>query len=119
MKAIVYTRYGTPDVLELKEVDKPIPTADEVLVKVFAVSLNDWDLGLISGDFINRMLNGVRKPKRTIVGSDISGRVERLVRTSVSSGRAMRCLAICAVAGEVWPNMYVLAKISSQSSRPR
>lgn len=76
MKAIVYTQYGTPDVLALKEVDRPVPTDDEVLVKVSAVSLNDWDLALVDGDFVNRMLNGVRKPKRTIVGSDIAGRVE-------------------------------------------
>ena len=76
MKAIVYTKYGTPDVLELKEIDKPTPTDDEVLVKVFAVSLNDWDLGLLDGDLINRLLNGLRKPKIKILGSDIAGRVE-------------------------------------------
>jgi NADPH:quinone reductase-like Zn-dependent oxidoreductase len=41
MKAIVFTKYGTPDVLELKEIDKPIPKEDEVLIKVYAVSIND------------------------------------------------------------------------------
>ena len=76
MKAIVYTKYGTPDVLELKEIDKPIPKDDEVLIKVYAVSLNDWDWGLLHGDLINRMLNGLRKPKIKILGSDIAGRVE-------------------------------------------
>lgn len=76
MKAIVYTQYGPPDVLTLTEVDHPVPKDDEVLVRVRAVSLNDWDLGLINGDFVNRMLNGVRKPKRTIVGSDVAGCVE-------------------------------------------
>jgi NADPH:quinone reductase-like Zn-dependent oxidoreductase len=76
MKAIVYEKYGTPDVLELKEVDKPIPKPDEVLVKVFAVSINDWDLGLMEGDFVNRILNGFRKPKIKILGSDIAGLVE-------------------------------------------
>ena len=78
MKAIVYTKYGTPDVLELKEVDKPIPKPDEVLIKVHAVSLNDWDLGLLDGDFINRLLNGLRKPKIKILGSDVAGRVEEV-----------------------------------------
>ena len=82
MKAIVYTEYGGPDVLALKEVDKPVLKDDEVLVKVYAVSLNDWDLGLLSGDFVNRMLNGFSKPKRTIIGSDIAGRVERSVGRS-------------------------------------
>ncbi len=76
MKAIVYTKYGTPDVLELKEVDKPIPKDDEVLIKVYAASLNDWDWGLVQGDIINRMLNGFVKPKIQTVGSDIAGRVE-------------------------------------------
>lgn len=76
MRAIVYEKYGTPDVLELKEVDKPVPKDDEVLIKVHAVSINDWDLGLLEGDPINRMLNGLRKPKRKILGSDIAGRVE-------------------------------------------
>jgi len=76
MKAIVYTKYGTPDVLELKEIDKPIPKDDEVLIKVFAVSLNDWDCGLLQGDPINRLLNGLFKPKIKILGSDIAGRVE-------------------------------------------
>jgi NADPH:quinone reductase-like Zn-dependent oxidoreductase len=76
MKAIVYTQYGTPDVLELKEVDKPIPRENEVLIKVFAVSINDWDLGLLQGDLINRLFNGLIKPKIKILGSDIAGRIE-------------------------------------------
>ena len=78
MKAIVYYKYGTPDNLELKEIDKPIPKEDEVLIKVQAVSINDWDLGLLEGDFINRILNGLRKPKRKILGSDIAGRIEAI-----------------------------------------
>lgn len=76
MKAIVYYKYGTPDDLELKEIDKPVPKEDEVLIKVHAVSINDWDDGLLHGDFINRLLNGLRKPKRKILGSDIAGRIE-------------------------------------------
>ena len=76
MKAIVYTKYGGPEVLQIKEVEKPFPKDDEVLIKVHAVSINDWDMGLLHGDFINRMLNGLRKPKRTILGSDIAGRIE-------------------------------------------
>jgi NADPH:quinone reductase-like Zn-dependent oxidoreductase len=78
MKAIVYTKYGTPDVLELKEVDKPVPKDDEVLIKVYAASLNDWDWGLLQGDFVNRMLNGFFKPKIKTLGSDIAGRVETI-----------------------------------------
>jgi len=77
MKAILYTKYGTDDVLEYKEVDKPIPKDDEVLIRVLAVSINDWDWGLLQGTpFINRLLNGLLKPKRTILGSDIAGVIE-------------------------------------------
>jgi len=76
VKAIVYEKYGTPDVLQLKEAAKPVPGEDEVLVKVHAASINDWDWGLLYGDFINRMLNGLRKPRRSILGSDIAGKIE-------------------------------------------
>jgi NADPH:quinone reductase-like Zn-dependent oxidoreductase len=76
MKAIVFTKYGTTEVLELKEIDKPVPKEDEVLIKIYAVSINDWDLGLFQGDPINRLLNGLFKPKIKIPGSDIAGRIE-------------------------------------------
>ena len=80
MKAIVYTKYGTADVLELKEIDKPIPKDDEVLIKVHAASINDWDWGLLQGTpFANRLLNGLRKPKKiNTLGSDIAGRIEAI-----------------------------------------
>lgn len=80
MKAMVYSTYGTPDVLALTDVDKPVPQDDEVLVKVYAVSLNDWDSGLLKGDVVNRLLNGLFKPKIKILGSDIAGRVEAIGR---------------------------------------
>ena len=76
MKAIVYTKYGGPEVLQIKEIEKPFPKDNEVLIKVYAVSINDWDWGLLHGDFINRMLNGLLKPKKKILGSDIAGRIE-------------------------------------------
>lgn len=76
MKAIVYTKYGGPEVLQLQEVEKPSPKDDEVLVKVRAVSINDWDWGLLRGDFVNRLLYGLRKPRKMILGSDIAGYIE-------------------------------------------
>ena len=80
MKAIVYTEYGTADALEFMEIDKPIPKDDEVLIKVYAASINDWDWGLLQGaPFANRLLNGLRKPKKIkILGSDIAGRIEAI-----------------------------------------
>ncbi len=76
MKAIVYTRYGGPEVLQLSYVEKPVPGDKEVLVRVHAASINDWDMSLMKGDWVNRMLNGFFKPKRIILGSDIAGEVE-------------------------------------------
>lgn len=83
MKAIVFTTYGSPDVLELKEVERPTPQNDEVLVRVQATSLNEWDWGALHGqDVVNRLLFGLRSPKKTrqILGSDIAGRVEAVGR---------------------------------------
>lgn len=75
MKAIVYTEYGSPDVLQLAEVEKPKPKDDEVLVKVHATSVNAADLDLLKGVFLIR-LGGFQKPQYKILGSDIAGRVE-------------------------------------------
>ncbi len=81
MKAIVYTKYGPPEVLQLKEVAKPTPKDNEVLVKVHAASVNDWDWGLLRGKpFMNRLLFGLLKPKNTILGCDIAGRIEAVGR---------------------------------------
>jgi len=78
MQAIVYTEYGSPDVLQLKEIVKPTPKDNEVLVKVYAASVNDWDWGLLRGKpFVNRLaVSGLLKPKIKILGGDIAGRVE-------------------------------------------
>lgn len=84
MKAIVFTKYGSPDVLALKEVEKPTPKDDEVLIRVHAVSLNDWDLGALQGDsFVNRLLFGLLSPKKHILGSDIAGRIEAVGKNIV------------------------------------
>jgi NADPH:quinone reductase-like Zn-dependent oxidoreductase len=76
MKAIVYTKYGLPDVLQLKEVEKPIPKDDEVLIKVHAASLNSSDWEFLTGKPPYIRLWGLLKPKYKILGSDIAGRVE-------------------------------------------
>ncbi|GAG40423.1 unnamed protein product, partial [marine sediment metagenome] len=81
MKAIVCTKYGSPDVLQLKEVEKPVPKDNEALVKVHAASLNAADLEYLRGVFIVRLLyRGLLKPKNTILGSDIAGQVEAVGR---------------------------------------
>jgi NADPH:quinone reductase-like Zn-dependent oxidoreductase len=74
MKAIVCTKYGPPDVLQLEEVARPIPKEDEALVKVHATSLNAADFETLRGVFIVRMV-APRKPMYKILGTDIAGRV--------------------------------------------
>lgn len=79
MKAVVFTKYGSPDVLQLKEVAKPAPRDDEALIRVHAVSLNDWDLGALAGrDVVNRLIFGIVRPKKQILGSDVAGTIEQV-----------------------------------------
>jgi len=78
MKAIVLTKYGSPNFFKLKEVEKPKPKDNEVLIKIFAVSINSWDWEILMGKpFVNRLMVGLFKPtKIKILGCDIAGRVE-------------------------------------------
>ena len=82
MKAIVYTKYGSPDVLRVKEVKKPVPNDDEVLVKVHAASINSWDWDMLTGRPLEyRLFSGILKPSKTkILGCDIAGRVDAVGR---------------------------------------
>ncbi len=77
MKAIVCTKYGPPDVLQLKEVAKPAPKDDEVLIRVYAASVNSRDRRFMRADpFFIRLSGGFQKPKNPILGADVAGRVE-------------------------------------------
>lgn len=76
MKAIVYTKYGSPDVLEFKEVAKPAPKDNEVLVKIYAAAITPGDLIVIKGALVTRFLSGLLEPKHQIPGKEMAGRVE-------------------------------------------
>ena len=76
MKAIVYTKYGPPEVLQLKEVAKPAPRDDEVLIKVRAVSVNRSDWEGLRGKPLYARIGGLLRPRQQILGSDVAGRVE-------------------------------------------
>lgn len=83
MKAMVFTRYGSPDVVELRDVPIPEPGDDELLVRVHASSINSWDWEFLNGEpFINRLMFGLLKPKpdKQILGADIAGTVEAVGR---------------------------------------
>jgi NADPH:quinone reductase-like Zn-dependent oxidoreductase len=77
MKAVIYTQYGPPDVLQLAEIENPVPQAQQVLVKIYAASANplDWHL-MRASPFLARLENGLFRPKVTRLGADFAGRVE-------------------------------------------
>jgi NADPH:quinone reductase-like Zn-dependent oxidoreductase len=76
MKAVVFTEYGTPDVLQIKEVAKPVPADDQILIKIHAVSINGSDREGLIGKPLYSRVRGMRKPGNPILGSDIAGVVE-------------------------------------------
>lgn len=121
MKAIVFTRYGPPDGLELREVPKPEPGDDEVLIRVHASSINSWDWEFLTGTpFINRLLYGLLKPKpgKRILGSDVAGTVE-----AVGQG-VERFQPGDEVFGDLWDNWggfaeYACGKETTFELKPR
>ncbi|HVP22185.1 MAG TPA: NAD(P)-dependent alcohol dehydrogenase [Anaerolineaceae bacterium] len=97
MKAIVYEKYGGPEVLQLKEIEKPVPKDDEVLIKVRATSINsrDWRLMHAYPFFIRFMVGGLLTPKIGILGRDVAGWVEKTganVRQFKSGDEVFGCL---------------------------
>jgi NADPH:quinone reductase-like Zn-dependent oxidoreductase len=78
MKAIVYEKYGSPDVIQLKDIEKPTPKDDEVLIKIHAASVNAYDWHFLTADIflIRFMGGGLLKPKNTRLGADMAGRIE-------------------------------------------
>lgn len=82
MRAITYTEYGPPDVLQFTEVAKPTPKDDEVLIKIRAASVNPLDWHFMRGEpfFVRLMIGGLLKPKVTRLGVDVAGQVEAVGR---------------------------------------
>ena len=90
MKAIVYEKYGSPDVLRLEDVGKPVPGDNEALIRIHAASVNAYDWHLLTADiFLVRLMGGgVMKPRNTRPGVDVAGRIEAVGR---NVGRLRPC----------------------------
>jgi NADPH:quinone reductase-like Zn-dependent oxidoreductase len=79
MKASIYERYGSPEVIKIMEVDKPSPKANEVLIKVMASTVNRTDCGFRSAEyFVSRFFSGLFKPKHKILGNEFAGIIEAM-----------------------------------------
>jgi NADPH:quinone reductase-like Zn-dependent oxidoreductase len=118
MKAMVYRRYGSPDVLRLEEVNQPEPGDQEVLVKVHAASVNSWDWDLLTGTPIVFRFWGLFRPKHIVLGADIAGRVAAVGRkvTRFRPGDAVfGDLSACGWGGFA---EYVCAKQDALSLKP-
>ena len=117
MKAIVYTKYGLPEALQLKEVAKPTPKDDEVLIKVRAVSVNRSDWEGLRGKPLYARIGGLLRPRQQRLGSDIAGRAE------VAGRNVSRFQPGDEVFGDILPRMggfaeYVCARESALALKP-
>ena len=95
MKAAVITRYGSPDVVKIREASKPAPAAGEVLIRVHATTVNRTDCGELRAGLIGRLLYGLRRPRRTIFGMDFAGVVEALGAEVMSFKPGDRVFGMC------------------------
>ena len=131
MKALVYNRYGGPEVLQLAEVDTPVPRPGEVLIRVKAVSLNAYDWRMLRGSpFLVKARQGLLRPKNPILGADIAGVVESVgtgagADAAASDGfqpgiEVFGCLEGCGVSGLAAGGLaqFVAAKPSVLAPKP-
>ena len=100
MQAIVFNKYGPPDTLQLKEVAKPIPKENEVLVKIHATAINDFDWSFVRGKpYLYRLIFGLTKPQSKIPGMELAGTIEA-VGSEVTKFKVGD--AVCGDISELW-----------------
>lgn len=118
MKAVIYTKYGSPNELTCTDVEKPQPRAHEVLINVHAASINSWDWDLLRGTPFLVRIGGVLKPQYAILGADIAGRVEavgKAVKQFVPGDEVFGDISGCSWGGFA---EYVCASETAVSLKP-
>ncbi len=132
MKAVVYEKYGSPDVLKLKEVEKPTPKDNEVLIRVYATSVNFGDLTARNFKAISpqeftmpfifwlmmKLSFGIRKPKTTILGSEFAGEIETIGRNVKSFKQGDQVFGYCGQSMGAYAEYLCLPEGSALAIKP-
>jgi NADPH:quinone reductase-like Zn-dependent oxidoreductase len=119
MKAMVHTKYGPPEVLQLKEVQKPSPKDNEVLIRVHATTVNRTDCGFLSGKpFFVRFVSGLLGPKRTVLGCEFTGEIEAVGKDVKSFMKADRVFGYSGVRFGSQAEYMVMPEQSMMATNP-
>ena len=117
MKAVVYTRYGSPDVLRFTDVERPAPKDKEVLVKVHAVSLNASDWEMLRGKPLYSRIAGPFRPRHHILGSTSPDGLRRRVVARRCSNQATRCSQTSSAPWAGWLSTFPCRRAHWRESR--